>query len=71
MKTKVLFHIRLDVEVESTRKVKVKAHTRVVNGKTVSSDVVPAFFVPPISLNFVRKSCFFQIGGVNLLAIIH
>lgn len=35
MKTKVLFQIRLDVEVESTRKVKVKAHTRVVNGKTV------------------------------------
>lgn len=26
---------RLDIEVESTRKVKVKAHTRVVNGKTV------------------------------------
>ena len=35
MKTKVLFQIRLDVEVESTRKVKVKAHTRVVNGKIV------------------------------------
>ena len=33
MKTKVLFQIRLDVEVESTRKV--KAYTRVVNGKTV------------------------------------
>ena len=35
MKTKVLFQIRLDVEVESTRKVKFKAYTRVVNGKTV------------------------------------
>ena len=35
MKTKLLLKIRLDVEVESTRKVKIKAHTRVVNGKTV------------------------------------
>ncbi len=35
MKTKLSLKIRLDIEVESTRRVKVKAHTRVVNGKTV------------------------------------
>ena len=35
MKTKLSLQFRLDIEVESTRKVKVKAHTRVVNGKTV------------------------------------